>query len=105
MPQPVDSAMGTQITHICARREQSRQVLVGAQMPRDAVDEAVAVMGRQARRSDRKLPPHVMIYFAMPMFSDDNSEEVAARLAGALTWRVAGTIRGACRPRTPLPWT
>jgi hypothetical protein len=61
-------------------------VLAGS-VPRDAVDEAVAVAGRQARRSDGKLPPHVMVYFAMAMalFADDDYEEVAARLAGTLS--------------------
>jgi hypothetical protein len=33
----------------------------------DAVDDAVAEAGRQARRRDGKLPPHVMVYFAMAM--------------------------------------
>ena len=56
-------------------------------VPRDAVDEAVAAAGRQARRSDGKLPPHVMVYYAMAMalFADDDYEEVAARLAGTLS--------------------
>jgi Insertion element 4 transposase N-terminal/Transposase DDE domain len=55
-------------------------------VPRDAIDDAVAAAGRQARRSDGKLPPHVMVYFAMAMalFADDDYEEVAARLAGTL---------------------
>src|SRR5215813_12534469 len=55
-------------------------------VPRDAVDDAIAAAGRQARRSDGKLPPHVMVYFAMAMalFADDDYEEVAARLAGTL---------------------
>jgi Insertion element 4 transposase N-terminal len=50
-------------------------------VPRDAVDDAVAAAGTQARRSDGKLPPHVMVYFvmALPLF-DDDYEEVAARL-------------------------
>jgi hypothetical protein len=61
--------------------------VLAASVPRDAVDDAVAAAGRQARRSDGKLPPHVMVYFAMAMalFSDDDYEEVAARLAGTLT--------------------
>ena len=55
-------------------------------VPREAVDEAIAVTGRRARRSDGKLPPHVMVYFtmALALFADDDYEEVAARLAGAL---------------------
>ena len=55
-------------------------------MPRDVIDDAVAAAGRQAKRSDGKLPPHVMVYFAMAMalFAGDDYEEVAARLAGTL---------------------
>jgi hypothetical protein len=55
-------------------------------VPRDAVDDALAVTGKRARRSDGKLPPHVMVYFAMALalFADDDYEEVAARLTGTL---------------------
>jgi len=55
-------------------------------VPRDAVDEAVVVTGKRARRSDGKLPPHVMVYFAMALalFADDDYEEVAARLTQTL---------------------
>lgn len=35
--------------------------------PRDAVDEVVAAAGKGARRSDGKLAPHVMVYFAMAL--------------------------------------
>jgi hypothetical protein len=57
-----------------------------ASVPRDAVDDAIAAAGRQARRRDGKLPPHVMVYFtmAMALFADDDYEEVATRLAGTL---------------------
>ena len=60
--------------------------VLAASVPRDAVDDAVAAAGRQARRRDGKLPPHVMVYFAMAMalFADDDYEEVVARLAGTL---------------------
>jgi hypothetical protein len=60
--------------------------VLAASVPRDAVDDAVAVTGRQARRRDGRLPPHVMVYFAMAMalFADADYEEVAARLAGTL---------------------
>jgi hypothetical protein len=64
--------------------------VLAASVPRDAVDEAVAAAGRQARRRDGKLPPHVMVYFAMAMalFGDEDYEEVAARLAGTLaSWK------------------
>ncbi len=59
--------------------------VLAAGVPRDAVDDAVAAAGKQARRRDGKLPPHV-VYFtmAMALFSDGDYEEVAARLAGTL---------------------
>src|SRR5260370_39062998 len=55
-------------------------------VPRDAVDDAVAWAGKQARRSDGKLPPHVMVYFvmALALFADDDYEEGAARLTETL---------------------
>jgi DNA helicase HerA-like ATPase len=37
-------------------------VLAGS-LPRDVIDEAVAAWDRQAKRSDSKLPPHVVVYF------------------------------------------
>jgi len=60
--------------------------VLASSVPRDVIDDAVAAAGRSARRSDGKLPPHVMVYFAMGMalFADDDYEEVAARLAGTL---------------------
>ncbi|MEU6411357.1 transposase domain-containing protein [Microbispora sp. NPDC046933] len=47
-------------------------VVVAASIPREAVDRAPLETGRQARRSDGKLPPCLMVYFAMGMalFSD-----------------------------------
>ncbi len=33
----------------------------------DVVDKAVAAAGRAAKWSDGKLPPHVMVYFAMAL--------------------------------------
>src|ERR1700745_1992032 len=55
-------------------------------VPRGAVDDAVAVTGRGARRAGGKLPPHVMVYLvmALALFADDDYEEVAARLTQAL---------------------
>jgi hypothetical protein len=60
--------------------------VLASSVPRDVIDDAVAAAGRQAKRSDGKLPPHVMAWFAMAMalFADDDYEEVAARLAGSL---------------------
>jgi Insertion element 4 transposase N-terminal/Transposase DDE domain len=60
--------------------------VLAAAVPRDVVDEAVAVTGRGARRAGGKLPPHLMVYFvmALALFADEDYEEVAARLTGAL---------------------
>jgi hypothetical protein len=66
--------------------DQTSLGVLASSVPRDVIDDAVAAAGRQAKRSDGKLPPHVMVYFAMAMalFADEDYEEVAARLAGAL---------------------
>jgi hypothetical protein len=60
--------------------------VLASAVPRDAVDDAVEATGRGARRSGGKLPPHVMVYFAMALalFADDDYEEVAARLTETL---------------------
>jgi len=60
--------------------------VLASAVSRDAVDVAVAQAGRQARRRDGKLPPHVMVYFAMAMalFADEDYEEVATRLTETL---------------------
>jgi hypothetical protein len=60
--------------------------VLASAVPRDAVDDAVEATAKGARRSGGKLPPHVMVYFAMALalFADDDYEEVAARLAGTL---------------------
>ena len=60
--------------------------VLASSVPRDVVDDAVAVTGRGARRAGGKLPPHVMVYFvmALALFADEDYAEVAARLAGAL---------------------
>jgi hypothetical protein len=60
--------------------------VLASAVPRDAVDEAVAAAGRQARRSGGKLPPHVTAYLvmALALFGDEDYEEVAERLTGAL---------------------
>lgn len=75
-------------------------VLAGS-VPRDVIDEAVVQHGKQAKRSDGKLPPHVMVYFAMAMalFADEDYEEVLTRLVEPLTrwgcwdpgWRIPGS--------------
>jgi hypothetical protein len=60
--------------------------VLASAVPRDAVDEAIEATGKAAKRAGGKLPPHVMVYFAMALalFADDDYEEVATRLAGTL---------------------
>jgi Insertion element 4 transposase N-terminal len=60
--------------------------VLASAVPRDAVDDAVEAAGRGAKRAGGKLPPHVMVYFAMALalFADDDYEEVAARLSETL---------------------
>jgi hypothetical protein len=60
--------------------------VLASAVPRDAVDEAVAAAGKGAKRSDGKLPPRVMVYFAMALalFAEEDYEEVAARLTETL---------------------
>src|ERR1700732_2785152 len=60
--------------------------VLASAVPRDAVDDAVAVTGKGARRAGGKLPPHVMVFFvmALALSADDDCEEVAARLAQPL---------------------
>jgi Insertion element 4 transposase N-terminal/Transposase DDE domain len=60
-------------------------VLVSA-VPRDAVDEAVAVCGVREKRSDAKLPAQVVTYLtlALCLFPDDDYTEVATKVTGSL---------------------
>ena len=79
----------TQNADVAARGRLTDQISLGvlaSSVPRDAVDEAIAVTGKQARRSDGKLPPHVMVYFvmALALFADADYEEVATQLTEAL---------------------
>jgi hypothetical protein len=72
-------------------------VLINA-VPRDAVDEAVAVCGVGAKRSDGKLPAHVITYLTLGLclFPEDDYTEVAIKVTGSLdrwgcwnaAWRV-----------------
>ena len=72
-------------------------VLVNA-VPRDAVDDAVAVCGVREKRSDGKLPAHVITYLtlALCLFPDDDYEEVATKVTGSLDrwgcWNAAWTV-------------
>jgi hypothetical protein len=75
-------------------------VLVNA-VPRDAVDEAVAACGVREKRSDGKLPAHVITYLTLglALFPDDDYTEVATKVTGSLdrwgcwdaTWSVPTT--------------
>src|SRR5215470_17931074 len=60
--------------------------VLASSVPRDAVDAAVAAAGKGAKRSDGKLPPHVMVYFvmALALFAGEDYEEVATRLTETL---------------------
>ncbi len=67
-------------------------ISLGMLASRDAVDDAVEVTGKAARRDAATacgggtLPPHVVVYFvmAMTLFADEDYEEVAARAGRAL---------------------
>src|SRR5437763_3810644 len=71
-------------------------VLVSA-VARDAVDEAVTVCGVREKRSDAKLPAHVITYLtlALCLFPEDDYEEVATKVTGSLDrwgcWNAAWT--------------
>jgi hypothetical protein len=60
-------------------------VLVNA-VPRDAVDDAVAACGAREKRSDGKLPAHVITYLtlALTLFPDEDYREVATKITGTL---------------------
>jgi hypothetical protein len=60
--------------------------VLAASVPREVVDTAIAARGRSARRAGGKLPPHVMVYFAMALalFADEDYEEVMVRLSETL---------------------
>lgn len=65
--------------------EVSLGVLVTA-VPRDTVDDAIAVCGVSDRRAGGKLPAHVTAYLTMALclFAEDDYEEVAAKVTGSL---------------------
>jgi hypothetical protein len=72
-------------------------VLINA-VPRDLVDEAVAVCGVREKRSDGKLPAHVITYLtlALCLFGEDDYTEVATKVTGSLDrwgcWNAAWTV-------------
>jgi hypothetical protein len=55
-------------------------------VPRDVVEDAVEATGKGARRKGGKLPPHVMVYFAMglALLAEEDYEEVWVRLSETL---------------------
>jgi hypothetical protein len=64
--------------------------VLASRVTRDAIDEAVAVTGKQARRRGGKLPPHVtvLLVMALALFADEDYDEVAELVTGALRgWR------------------
>ena len=69
-----------------------------AAVPRDAVDDAVAACGVGAKRSDGKLPPHVVAYLmlALCLFSEDDYTEVTTKVTGSLDrwgcWNAAWSV-------------
>ena len=80
-------------------------------VPRDAVDEAVEATGKGAKRKGGKLPPHVMVYFAMALalFAGEDYEETWVRLSETLAdwgcWDPSqGTTRSSVRAaRSQMP--
>lgn len=67
-------------------------------VPRWAIDDAVAACGVVEQRRGGKLPPHVVAYLTMALclFADDDYEEVAAKVTGALNewnaWDAAWSV-------------
>jgi hypothetical protein len=77
------------------------QVTLGvliSQVSREEVDAAIAVCGVREKRSDGKLPAHVITYLtlALALFPDDDYEEVATKVTGSLDrfgcWNAAWTV-------------
>jgi hypothetical protein len=71
---------------VVARPDQVTLGMLIDAVPRDAVDEAVAVCGVRERRAKGKLPAHVITYLTLGLclFPDDDYEEVAAKVTGSL---------------------
>ena len=83
--------------------------VLASSVPRDAVDEVVMASDRAAKRSDGMLPPHVMVYFALALFAEEDYEEVAARLIETLAswgcWDASwATPTSAGSPRRASGW-
>ena len=54
-------------------------------VPRDAVDEAAGATGKGAKRKGGKLPPHVMVYFALAVRHEVAHVRVSSQIGGP-TW-------------------
>jgi hypothetical protein len=92
------------------------QVSVGvlvSSISRDVIDVAVAARGVGAKRSDGKLPAHVVAYLTMGLclFPDDDYTEVATKVTGSLSrfgcwnasWKVP-TSSGISQARLRVGW-
>jgi hypothetical protein len=83
---------------VAVRPDQVSLGVLVTEVPRDAVDEAVAVCGVREKRSDAKLPAHVITYLTLGLclFPEDDYEEVATRVTGSLDrwgcWNAAWTV-------------
>ncbi|MEC3982848.1 IS4 family transposase [Amycolatopsis sp. H20-H5] len=83
---------------VMVRPDQVSLGMLVAAVPRDAVDEAVAVCGVREKRSDGTLPAHVITYLtlALCLFPDDDYTEVATKVTGSLDrwgcWNAAWTV-------------
>ena len=74
-------------------------------VPREAVDDATAAEGKQARRPDGKLPPHVIVYFVMALALFATMTMRRSRPGRPRRWQrgAAGMTCGVCRPQTGSP--
>lgn len=73
-------------TDVVVRPDQVSVGVLVAAVPRDAVDDAIAVCGVRERRSDGKLPAHVTAYLTLglSLFAEEDYEEVATKVTGSL---------------------
>lgn len=79
-------------------------------VPRDAVDDAITACGVRERRSDGKLPAHVITYLTLglALFPDDDYQEVATKVLTVVESAVDGffgvaDVRGVRMPRPAGP--
>jgi hypothetical protein len=83
---------------VVVRPDQVSLGMLVSAVPRDAVDDAVAACGVREKRSDGKLPAHVVAYLtlALCLFAEDDYEEVATKVTGSLDrwgcWNAAWTV-------------